>query len=156
MPLPAIIGTPRTFDTKHRFLVLIEGIISAEFQTCSELAGEIAVIEHHEGGANVSSKVPGRISFEDITLTRGVAVESDIILWFETVIEAASGLGLDDPLFKRDLTIAQLGRDGSFVKTYRVFNAWPMRYSAGDWDNTVDEIRIESVTLAFDFFERTT
>lgn len=154
MALPQIVGQPRSFDKKFKFLVRIDGIVSAAFQKCSELARELAVVEHFEGGALIPSKSPGRLTYPDITLERGAVFDPDLLVWFETGAVASGGFGLVDPLYKRTLTVVQQDRDNTPIRLYRVIGAWVMRYTTGDWDNTVDEVRIEAVTLSYDFWER--
>ncbi len=156
MPLPQVLGLPRSFDKKFKFQVLIAGIISAEFQKCSDLEIELAVVEHHQGGALTPNKSPGRMTFPNITLERGAVFDIDLLLWFNSVAVAAAGLGigLKDPFYKRVLEIQQLDRDNTIIRRYVVFGVWPKKYSAGSWDNTVDEVRIESVELVVDSWVR--
>jgi phage tail-like protein len=58
-----IIGTPRTFHKKFKFVVEIDQFQSAGFQKCSELSVEVANIEYHEGGSLIPNKSPGRLKF---------------------------------------------------------------------------------------------
>jgi len=149
----AVIGTPRTFQKKFKFIVEIDDIASAGFTTCSELSAEVAKVEHFEGGAVIPDKSPGRATFTDITLERGATTDRDMWDWFKSVIDAAANSGLLDPEYKRNLDIVQQDRDGSTIRRWRVENAWPVKFIAGDWDNNADENVIESVTLTFDTFD---
>lgn len=159
MPL----GLPRSFHDKFKFVVEIDGILSAGFNKCSELSVEAAKIEYSEGGALIPNKSPGRLTYSDVTLERGATEDVDLYAWFLTVANASSfgagavpagqGAGLPDPLYKRTLDIIQQDRDGSSLRRWRVYNAWPQKFTAGDWDNDADEKVIEMVTLTYDFFE---
>ncbi len=159
-----VLGAPRTFDDKFKFLIEINGFTSAGFQKCSELSVEVAKIEYFEGGALIPNKTPGRATFSDITLERGAAIDNDMFTWFEQVVDASvqaslvpgagPGAGEIDPIFKRDLDIVQQDRDGSTLKRYRVFQAFPIKFVAGEWDNTTDEKTIQMSTLTYDFFTR--
>ena len=65
-----------------QFLVQIDGFSQAGFSECSGLASEIAVIEYREGGEPTSvRKLPGRVSFHDITLKRGVTNSREFYDW---------------------------------------------------------------------------
>ena len=179
----------KTFDHKYRFRVLIPGFalsagqagpslgggVTALFQTCSEIAAEVATVEHQEGGSIYNFKEPGRVTFPDVTLERGFAGGAKgeaLHAWFAaTVASTAAGLfdGSIFPLndgFQLDVTILQYNRgliptlDDSVINPNALLekiilhNAWVKRYSAGDWDNAADEVRIEQVVLAYEFFTR--
>jgi phage tail-like protein len=148
-----VIGTPRTFHKRFKFVVEIDGIASAGFQSCSELAVEIAKVEHFEGGVLIPDKSPGRVTFSDVTLERGATNDRDIWDWLKEVADAAANAGLVDPEYKRNLDIVQQERDGTTLRRWRVSNAWPVKFVGGAWDNNTDETNIESVTLTFDTFD---
>lgn len=155
-----IAGTSKSFDKKFKFVVEIDAFQAAAFTKSSELSVEIANVEHHEGGVVIPNKSPGRVTFPDVTLERGATNDLDFFLWLQTVVSlAAAGVGspavgLPDPVYKRNLHIVQLDRDGVELKRWGLFGAWPVKFVAGEWDNGVDENVIEMVTLTFDFFDR--
>jgi len=148
-----VIGTPRSFHKKFKFIVEIDGLGSSAFRDCSELAAEIAKIDYHEGGALTSDPDPGRVTFSDVTLTRGATSDHDLYDWFKEVVDAVANAGFVDPQFKRMVDVVQQERDGSELRRWRLHNAWPTKFSAGAWDNEADENTIESVTLAIKLFE---
>jgi phage tail-like protein len=150
----AIIGTPRTFHKKFKFIVEVDGMASAGFQKCSELSVEVANIEYHEGGSLIPQKSPGRLKFADVTLERGASEDHELYDWLEEVALASANAGVNEPGFKRDLDIVQQDRDGTTLRRWSLTGAWPTKFVAGAWDNEADENVIESVTLTFDFFRR--
>lgn len=150
-----VVGEPRVFHKKFKFLVEIDDLGSAAFQDCSELSAEIAKIEQWEGGSIIpASKDPGRVTFTDITLTRGATQDRDLYDWFVEVANAAANSGVPEPEFRRLVDIVQLERDNSEKRRWRLFNAWPQKHTAADsWDNTADENVMEQVVLTFDFYD---
>lgn len=148
-----VIGTPRTFHKKFKFIVEIDGVASAGFQKCSELSVEVANVQYSEGGALIPNKSPGRLTFADVTLERGATADQDLFDWLTEVADASANARLNEPEFKRNLDIVQQDRDGSELRRWRLHNACPVKFVAGDWDNEADENVIESVTLTYDFFE---
>jgi len=106
----AIIGNPRSFFKKWKFVVEIDGVRSSGFQKCSELSVEVAKVEYHEGGALIPNKSPGRLTFSDVTLERGATKDRDLYDWLRSVANTATGLGQIDPLYKRSLDIVQQDR----------------------------------------------
>lgn len=155
----ATIGTVRSFHKKFKFVVEIDGIQSnvtgggTGFQKCSELSVEVAKVEYSEGGSLIPDKSPGRLTFADVTLERGATSSQEMYDWFKSVADAASNKGLLDANYKRQVDIVQQDRDGSTLRRWRLYNAWPMKFVAGDWDNEADENVIEQVVLTYDFFE---
>jgi phage tail-like protein len=148
-----VIGTPRTFHKRWKFMVEIDGVVNAGFPKCSELAVEVANIQYYEGGSLTPNKSPGRLTFADVTLERGATQDRDLFDWLAQVANAAANAGLNEPGFKRNLDIVQQDRDGSTLRRWRLSGAWPVKFVAGEWDNEADENVIESVTLTYDFFE---
>lgn len=150
-----IVGNPRSFDKKFSFQVQIDGFTSFGFSKCSALEFEVAEIKHYEGGTLIANKSAGRLDFKDITLERGATRDLDMYLWAGNVANAPANIGLTEVLYKRHMDIVQLDRDGTLLKRWSIFNAWPKSFTAGEWDNNSDETVIEKMVLCYDFFTRT-
>jgi len=149
-----VIGTPRSFHDRFKFIVEIDGVASAGFQTVTGLTVEATVVTHIEGGALIPNKSPGRLTFSPVTLTRGaVTNDSDLYDWFKQVADASANAGLTEPLYKRTLDIVQQDRDNSVLRRWRLQSAWCQSFSPGEWDNTADEKLVETVILEYDFFD---
>lgn len=149
-----LIGSARIYDPKFKFIVEVDNFVSAAFMSCSELSGEFGEISIREGGTLTADKSPGLLSFDDVTLTRGVARgDSDMFLWWNQCGDAETNAGLEEPTYKRTVDIVQQDRTGAEVKRWRLAEAWPKRFSAGDWDNSADENVIESAVLSFRYFK---
>ena len=149
----AVIGTPRSFHKRFKFIVEIDDVASAGFQKCSELSVEVANVQYFEGGTLIPNKSPGRLTFADVTLERGATSDKNLFDWLTQVADASANAGLNEPEFKRNLDIIQQDRDGSTLRRWSLTGAWPVKFVAGEWDNEADENVIESVTLTYDFFE---
>lgn len=148
------IGEPLDFFAKHDFIVEIDGIRRAGFETCSELDVESTVIELHEGGRATPHKRPGKQKFANITLERGVTIETDIYDWFQQTAKMATGRGLKVADLKRTFDIVVLDRDGSERRRYTVNGAFPVKFVAGSFDGKSEtDAQIESVELAIDYWE---
>jgi len=148
-----IVGKPRSFHKKFKFVCEIDQFQSAGFQKCSELSVEIANVQYFEGGSLIPNKSPGRMTFSDVTLERGATNDRDLFDWFSDVALTSIGIGLTDNDYKRNLDIVQQDRDGTTLRRWSLTNAWPTKFVAGEWDNEADENVIESVTLTYDWFE---
>ena len=147
--MAAIQGVSRRFHKRFKFLIEIDGIVSAGFQTCSEIAVEVAKIEHHEGGSLIPHKSPGRVTVPDVTLTRGATSDLDFYEWVKETV--ALGAILEDDDLKRHFDVVEQNRAGAEVRRWKMFNAFITRWTPGEWDNNVDENTMEKIVLAYDF-----
>jgi phage tail-like protein len=142
------------FHLKHKFLVRIGGFVVAKFQSVSEVSSELGKIEYREGGAIYPDISLGLATATDVTLTRAVAVDDEIRPWFELAVNGATDRGLEVYNLRRDVDIEQLGRGDQLLRVYRLFEAQPMKWVAGDWDNSAEEVVAESLTLAYRYPSR--
>ncbi len=149
-----VIGTPRSYHKKFKFIVEIDGLTYAGFQKCSELSADVAKIEHHEGGSLIPHKSPGRVTFSDVTLERGATKDEELFTWFKQVANVAANSGLVDDQYKRNGDVVQQDRDGKTLRRWKLAKAWPTKFVAGEWDNDADENVIEKMTLTYDFFDK--
>ncbi len=86
-----VVGNPRSFHKKWKYVVEIDGVASAGFAKCSELSVEVARVDYWEGGALTPNKSPGRLTFADVTLERGATQDRDLYNWMH---ESGSGWDL--------------------------------------------------------------
>lgn len=68
----------------------VEGVSIAQFAQVSGVSQSVAVIEHREntkGGKAVVKKLPGPVSYGDITLRKGRTLSNALWEWFQQVQE---------------------------------------------------------------------
>ncbi len=118
-----VIGNPRSFHKKFKFVVEIDDVGHAGFQKASELSVEVANVQYFEGGSLIPNKSPGRLTFSDVTLERGATQDRDLFDWFQDVAITSSGLGLTDVNYKRNLDIVQQDRDGLTLRRWSLSRA---------------------------------
>jgi phage tail-like protein len=151
--IPGIIGTPRSFHKRFKFRVEVDGLGSAAFRTCSDIAIELATVEHREGGVLIPDKSPGLATVDDVTLERGATMDRDLYDWLLQVANIAANGGEVDARYKRMIDVVQYDRDNTVLRRWRLHNAWIKRFVAGAWDNEADENVIETCVLVYDFPE---
>ncbi len=152
--MPGPVGEPLNVYSKNAFHVEIAGIRRAAFSECSELAVEVAVQTYFEGGRDIPHKKPSRRTFPDVTLSRGATGDGEFYDWLEQVASFADGLGQVGDTYKRTMDIVELDADGSEVRRHTLHGCFPVKLTVGDWNADSDDAQVESVTLAYDFFER--
>jgi len=146
---------------KFLFRVEVDGIERAAFMDCSPLEAEVADVEVWEGGALVAHKEPGRVTFPDITLTRGLTKDRDMYdLWLKTLVASfgVEGAGLvgkgDEDGVEYSLDVVQLGRDQKEKARHRVHVAHTKKFGNGGWDNSADEAMIETLVMRVKYWEK--
>jgi len=150
-----VIGQVRRFDLKFNFTLEIDGIGIAGFKSCSEPRITVGEAQLWQGGGMTPTKEPTRLTFADITLSRGSSRDLSLWNWLKEVGDAAAGRArLPSPQTKRHAAIVQFDRTGIPVERLELFFAWVKEYSPGDWDNDSDDFRMEEVVIAYDFYER--
>ena len=73
-----------------RFLVEIDAIVQAGFSDVSGYGSSVEVIEYREGGdAALVRKLPGKVSYPDITLKWGVTDSRELYDWHLAAVNGA-------------------------------------------------------------------
>lgn len=138
-----------------RYVVEVDGFVSFGFDKVSGLRQTTDEVEYREGGENFTPhRLPGQTKFGDITLSRGLSLNKEIMSWVTDIFKL-DGTHLQDPNFRRTLLIKELDRVGATVRSWQVFEAWIKEYSLGDWDAKSNEVHIESMVLANEGWEET-
>jgi phage tail-like protein len=125
----------------YRFEVEINGIASSRFLECSGLGSEVAVIEYREGGDPTAvRKLPGRASYSDITLKRGVTGSHDLYNWHRALLQ-----GQND---RRNGVVRLLDDEGLEVVRWAFTEAWPRKWEGPTLNAKGNEVAIETFVLA--------
>ncbi len=153
-----IMGNYRKLYGRFKFVVYVEGFLSAAFQKATGLKITVSEMKYHEGGALVPYKEPGLVEFSDLTLERGVSKEIDFWSWVLQVVNIMAkmpgGIGVPSPGFMRNLTIRQMDRDDSPAIDWKLYWGFPKDFTPGEFDNTSSEVTLETLVVAYHHFER--
>jgi phage tail-like protein len=110
------------------FQVEVEGRWSGTFSTCSGLGSENEVVEEKatdKGGQQITKKIPGRLRWHDVTLTRALTSDRKVWEWRqEVVVGKVAGA-------RQKCTITMMGVDGKPVAAWELTNAWPTDLTEG-------------------------
>lgn len=156
----AVAARSRPLVGKYAFWVrdLSSGIVQAKFQKATGGAMTIALGEYSEGGSQAPMKEATRASFANITFEHGVFENVEIWDWVRSIIDmlAASpfGAGVASPEQLRNFAIDQLRRDRSVLFTLKLFNCQPAGFTPGEFDNTSNDIQVETLELAYEYFDK--
>lgn len=130
-----------------RFQVEIDGIASSRFLECTGLGSEVAVIEYREGGDPTAvRKLPGRASFSDITLKRGITESRDLYDWHRSLLQGQ--------IDRRNGKIILLDDGGAEVVRWVFREAWPRKWEGPELNAMNNEVAIETFVLTCESIER--
>jgi phage tail-like protein len=142
-------GTAQRIDPipNLNFLVEIDGITRAAFQTVSGFDSTIDVIEHREGGDNLTPrKLPGQTKHANIVLKWGLTADDELYRWH---CDAVRG-----NLQRKNGSIVLLDRAGREVVRWNFYNAWPSKWDGPDLNAEGNDVAIETLELAHEGIER--
>jgi len=125
---------------------------------------EITYRENIDG--NRFTKYAGLSRYEPVVLKRGVTNNRDLYDWLRLVNEellllvAAQELNqntlkptIQSESYRKDVIIEVLDREGTAIKGWYLFNAWPSSYKPGDdLDASAEQKLVEELTLSYEFF----
>lgn len=133
---------------RFRYKVEIDGLEAGGFSEVTGFDASIDVMEYREGDmVQTPMKIPGLKKYGNITLKKGLA---DSIVLYEWII-----VGVDGPVERKTITITLLDEAEEAVASWMVINAWPIKYTAPDFNATSSEVAIESLEIAHEGMTRT-
>jgi phage tail-like protein len=143
--MPHIVYPPVGFH----FKVEIAGFEGENgFQTVDGLGMDITSHDYAEGGENTfTHRFPQQIAYKDLTLKRGIVVNSDFIKWCRDAAE----LFIFAP---RNVTVTLLNEEHQPLAAWHFRNAWPKGWSLTPLDAMSNAVSVESVILAYQYFKR--
>jgi phage tail-like protein len=133
--------------TSATFLVEIDDVEIGRFMEISGLEVEVGVESIDEGGENsYSHKLPGRMSWPNLVLKRGVTQNDSLLAW----LDKSSGegfTGAGNKLKRSTAAITLIGPGGKRIRTWSFDGAFPIkwrgpRFAASSNDMAVEELEI--------------
>ncbi len=130
-----------------RFLVEIDGIVQAGFSDCTGLGSHVEPVEYREGGdPNTVRKLPGKVTYPDITLKWGITDSRDLYDWH---FAAVSG-----HIQRKNGSIILLDDTGAEKVRWNFFNAWPSKWDGAAFTAKGNDVAIDSLTVSCERVER--
>ena len=131
----------------YNFLVEIDGITRAAFHEASGFDSTIDVIEHREGGDNLTPrKLPGMTKHSNIVLKWGITDDVQLYKWH---LDAVKG-----KVQRKNGSIVLLDRLGVEQVRWNFRNAWPSKWDGPDFNAEGNDVAIETLELAHEGVER--
>jgi phage tail-like protein len=152
---------PSTKDPldKFRWSVEIEGFTRSGFASCETPSVSINTQNYAEGGSHLfPKKIVDSIEYRPVTLQRGVTSDLNFHNWAKSYFEFIQGFQnvnmASAQEYRRTVIIKHLDRAGRTVKTYTLFNAFPIEYKpASDFSaDSDDTLSMEKLVLTYESF----
>ena len=128
---------------RFRFVVEIDGLQLAHFQSISGLGHEIEVLAQQEGGVNDRlHKLPGQGSYQNLVLKVGYIHNRLLEDWHVAFQRKPGATG------RKNGSIVLHDDDGSEIARWNFTRAWPVKWEGPELDSSASEILVESVEIA--------
>ena len=142
------------------FKVELNGVDGADadseqrFQEVSGLSVEVETETLNEGGENrFEYKLPKRAKYRNLILKRGLLKGTAFLDWFKSAMNTYFIVAVYD--FKpADITITLLDEADEPVAVWNVVQAYPLKWSMSDLRSSENAVVVESMELAYQYFER--
>lgn len=160
MPAPKFVQNAYRYDPylSFRFAVFWEGRYVAGMSQISALTRQTQVVDYREGGDSlVMRKQPGQVTFQPITLSRGVTHDKEFEQWANRVwfLSGEGGSEVSLANFRRDIIIQLRNEAGQPVLAYNVYRCWPSSVTfLPELDSSANAVAIQTMELQHEGFER--
>jgi phage tail-like protein len=136
---------------KNRFIVEIDGIVTASFARVQLPDAIVPDVEYRDGNDPANSRrLAGLDDFEPMILQKGVTEDSiELFEWFKQVQDGNLAEA------KRAIAVVLLDRKGDPVARWEFRNAWPGRYDGPNLDAAKNAVALETLEIVHEGMERT-
>lgn len=132
----------------YNFKLEIQGVTEGHFTQCNGLGATVDVIDYREAGqGEVVRRLPGQVSYSDVTLSYGLTDSTQLWDWFQTVVTGKTE--------RKNVSIVMVGTDGATeAMRWNLIDAWPARWDGAAFNAIAQEAAIEHLTLTYEVLER--
>lgn len=137
-----------------KFGLEIEGKLSGFFTTVSGVGSESEVVEHKitnpDTGETIIQKIPGRLTWTEVTLKRGVTSNIDVWAWRQSVVEGK----IDDA--RTNCSIIAYNQGNEEIARWNFENAWPSKVTGPEMDAGSQDYMVEEIVIVHEGMWRET
>lgn len=161
MATPTFPANAHRFDPyrNFKFKIKIDGQYVAGLNKCSALKRTVEVTDWREGGDPTQSrKLPGKTSYDAITLEQGVSHDETFETWANLVNNFQGSAAMSLKEFRKDaITIEVHNLQGTPVMAFNVYRCWVSEYQAmPELDASGNAVMIRTIKLENEGWERDT
>ncbi len=130
------------------FLFEVDGKEIGRFMEVGGLQVDIEVEDIQEGGQNgYSHKLPGRMSWPNLTLKRGITQNDSMLAW----LNKSSGEGFagnSNKLERTSAAITLLSANGKRLRSWNFDGAFPVKWTGPSFAAGSSEMAVEEIEIA--------
>lgn len=132
-----------------RFTAQFDGLGTTSFKEVQGFSVDVEETTYREGGFGrlTNRKLPGLVSYGDITLTKGLYSDPLLYNFFNDYLEGSNFTPVN-------AVITVYNNAGEPTASWSVINAWPKQYSSTDLSADDSSVLIETLVLAHEGIER--
>ena len=136
--------------------VFCHRIRSGTFTFFSSLKRTTEVVKHRHGNdPSTDIKMPGRTSYESITLERGITHDTDFEEWANKVHKFGGDGQMDLANYRKELTLEVLNEKGHVALRYFLHRCWVSEFTTiPDLDANANATAIENLKIEMEGWER--
>ena len=125
-----------------------EGDADNRFQDVGGLSAEIATEELKEGGLNgFSYKLPTQAKYGNLTLKRGMLLDSKVVDWIKEAVE-------NFEFNPTEVTVKLLNEEHTTLATWSFTGVYPVKWSVSDLKAMESALVVETLELAYQSFRQ--
>lgn len=134
--------------TSATFTVEVDGLTLGSFREVSGLAVNVEVVEVPEGGENFFiHKMPGRFTWENLVLSRGVTSDNGLFEWIDST--SAGGFeAAGKKVTRRTVAVNLVDSRGERLRTWSLLDAFPVRWKGPTFSIDSDDFLVEELEIA--------
>lgn len=156
--MPLFTVNTHRFDPYRNFKFKIkwDNKYVAGLSKCSALRKTTEVVDWREGGdPSTGRKLPGKTSYEPVTLEAGVTHDTAFEEWANLVNNFQGDAEMSLKNFRKDITVDVFNLQGKKVLSYNVYRCWVSEYqSLPELDAAGNAVMIQTIKLENEGWER--
>lgn len=139
-----------------KFQIKIDNVYVAGLSKCSALKKTTEKVTWREGGDPSSPhQLPGKTTYDAVTLTAGVTHDTTFEDWANLVNNFKGDASMSLKNFRKPITIDVFNEAGQKVLGYNLFNCWVSEYQAlPELDAGGNAVMIQTIKLENEGWER--
>ncbi len=121
------------------------------FMEVRGIGSELETVSYTELNENrFTYNLPTRGKHANLVLKRGIAaIKSPLVVWCKKVLEDYA-----IPITTKTIQVRLLDYDVQPVRQWNFYNAYPVKWSVGDFESKKNEIAIETIEFAYTYSQR--
>ena len=135
------------------FALDVDGVVSAFFAEASGFDNKTEVVTHQavdDKGGLILQKLPGLLTYSDISLKRGITDDLALWEWRQKVIDGdVAGARANGSVIMYNAANEEMAR-------FNFFNGWPSSWAGPSVKSDDNSVAIEEITITHERLERVT